>query len=234
MPPRKSSKNVEMLGVVAKGLKGLKEKVVFVGGATIDLYIDDAAAPETRPTDDVDCVVELGSKIGYHDLEQELRILKFEHPMAEKGPICRWKFCGIKVDIMPTDGQVLGFKNQWYSDGMAHAEQFELRDGQKILVFSLPHLLASKLEAFRDRGHGDFLGSSDIEDIFALIDGCSDAETRIARAPKPVLTYLADELSDLLKNDHFLLSVDGNLGPSGRAKRGLELMHRIVSLRPAA
>lgn len=34
MSPRKPSRNVEMLGVVAKGLKGLKEKVVFVGGAT--------------------------------------------------------------------------------------------------------------------------------------------------------------------------------------------------------
>ena len=33
MPPGKPSKNVSMLGVVAKGLKGLKEKVVFaVGG----------------------------------------------------------------------------------------------------------------------------------------------------------------------------------------------------------
>ena len=59
MPPRKSSRNVEMLGIVAKGLKELKEKVVFVGGATIDLFITDPAAPGTRETDDVDCVIEL-------------------------------------------------------------------------------------------------------------------------------------------------------------------------------
>ena len=34
-----------MLGIVAKGLKGLKDEVVFVGGATIDLFITDPAAP---------------------------------------------------------------------------------------------------------------------------------------------------------------------------------------------
>jgi hypothetical protein len=36
MRPRRSA-NLDMLAVVAKGLKGLKERVVFVGGATIEL-----------------------------------------------------------------------------------------------------------------------------------------------------------------------------------------------------
>ena len=88
MPPRKTSQNVEMLGVVAKGLKGLKQKVVFVGGATVDLFISDPAAPATRATDDVDCVVEIVSRSAYYALEEELRGLGFEHPLAERAPIC--------------------------------------------------------------------------------------------------------------------------------------------------
>lgn len=36
---RRESANLEMLAIVAKGLRGLKEKVAFVGGATIDLYV---------------------------------------------------------------------------------------------------------------------------------------------------------------------------------------------------
>lgn len=37
MNPKRST-NLDMLAVVAKGLKGLKERVVFVGGSTIELY----------------------------------------------------------------------------------------------------------------------------------------------------------------------------------------------------
>ena len=45
-----------MLAVVAKGLRGLKEKVAFVGGATIDLYVTYPADAASRPTDDVDAL----------------------------------------------------------------------------------------------------------------------------------------------------------------------------------
>lgn len=180
MPPRKPSRNVEMLGVVAKGLKGLKEKVVFVGGATIDLFITDPGAPGTRETDDVDCVVELAGLVQYHALEEQLRALGFQHPMGEQAPICRWKFCGIKVDVMPTEGAVLGFNNRWYPDGMAEAEEIDLPDGERVSTFSVPYLLASKLDAFRDRGKGDYMASKDMEDIVALarrLSGCR-AENR--------------------------------------------------------
>jgi predicted nucleotidyltransferase len=129
---------------------------------------------------------------------------------------------------MPADGSVLGFKNRWYRDGMEHAEEFKLPDGQIIHVISLAHLLASKLEAFGDRGHDDYLGSSDIEDILALIDGCSDIESKISRAPDAVRNSLAEQFSRLLKNAKFLLAVDGNLSPSGRTDRGLDIIRRIA------
>lgn len=69
-----------MLVVVAKGLRGLKERVVFVGGATIELYVPPAATEG-----DVDCVVELASRTKYHELEADLRRLGFKHPMTAGG-----------------------------------------------------------------------------------------------------------------------------------------------------
>lgn len=137
--PRKVSQNIEMLGIVATGLKGLKQKVVFVGGATVDLFVIDPAAPATRATEDVDCVVEIVKRTSYYALEEELR--------------------------------ALGFTNRWYPDGMANAKVVDLPNGERVSVFSAPYLLASKLEAFRGRGKGDFLASKDFEDIVALIDG---------------------------------------------------------------
>ena len=220
-----------MLAVVAKGLEGLREKFVFVGGATIDLYLS-PAAPDSRATDDVDCVVEVATKDKYHQLEEELRRLGFQHPMAEDAPICRWKFSGIQVDVMPTAGDVLGFRNKWYAEGMANAERVALADGTTIEAFSVPYLIASKLEAFRDRGRGDYMASPDIEDIVALLDGCPDLEKRLVEAPETVRTYLAHEIGKLLANERFLDGLAGNLGagPGGkeRVERCLAIMRRIA------
>jgi len=63
----KHSQNIEMLSIVAKGLGGLKERVVFLGGATVGLHLTSPEAPEERPTDDVDCVVEITSLANYYN-----------------------------------------------------------------------------------------------------------------------------------------------------------------------
>lgn len=232
MAPRKTSQNVAMLAVVAKGLKNLKQKVVFVGGATVDLFINDPASPATRATDDVDCIVEIARRSEYYALEEELRALGFQHPMDERAPICRWKFSGIKVDVMPTEGAVLGFNNRWYPDGMTNAEEVALPDGERVFAFSVPYLLASKLEAFRDRGRGDFLASKDMEDIIALLDGCPELEQKVGAAPENVRQYLGQEFARLLADKLFFLGLDGQLKLSAqgqeRVDRCLAIMRRVA------
>lgn len=232
--PRKYSRNVEMLGIIAEGLKGLKDEVVFVGGATVDLFITDPAATGTRETDDVDCIIELVGKAAYYALEEKLRALGFQHPMGEEKPVlCRWKFRGIKVDVMPTDASVLGFGNRWYLDGIAHAEKVELPNGVRVSIFSAPYLLAAKLEAFHGRGHGDFMASKDIEDILALLDGCPGAEENIAAAAEEIRGYLRQEFAHLLADKTFLLSLEGHLGsgPGVRERRDrcLEILRNIAA-----
>lgn len=235
MPPRKFSRNIEMLAIVAEGLKELKDEVVFVGGATIDLFITDPAATGTRETDDVDCVIELAGRINYHALEERLRSLGFRNPMTDETPIlCRWKFRGLTVDVMPTDASVLGFGNRWYSDGIAHAESFQLPNNGRVRVFSVPYLLASKLEAFHGRGRGDFMASKDIEDIISLLDGCPDAERRVAAAPEAVRKHLGREFKRLLGDKTFVGSIEGhlNFGPDARERldRLLATLGRLAAV----
>ena len=55
------SDNTEMLQTVANGLGDLIDEVVFVGGAVTELYADDPASSDIRPTQDVDCTIELSS-----------------------------------------------------------------------------------------------------------------------------------------------------------------------------
>lgn len=46
-----------------------------------------------------------------------------------------------------------------------------LPSGTSIRLISAPVLIATKLEAFADRGHGDFLAGHDLEDITTIADG---------------------------------------------------------------
>ena len=69
--------NITRIKVVARALQELNQPVVFVGGATVALYVNTGAAPEARPTDDVDVVVELATYGGYAGLEEKLRHLGF-------------------------------------------------------------------------------------------------------------------------------------------------------------
>lgn len=58
-------KNILMLQTVANGLGELKDEMVFVGGAVAELYADNPAASQIRPTIDVDCVIEIKSRLEF-------------------------------------------------------------------------------------------------------------------------------------------------------------------------
>lgn len=225
--------NLEMLSHVAHGLGELKDKVVFLGGATIELYIADPTAPQARPTEDVDCVAELVSRSDYYELEEKLRGLGFQHSTDEGAPICRWNYKGVRVDVMPTKGEILTFKNRWYPEGFSNSRPAKLPDGTDIRIFSIPYLLAAKLEAFEDRGKGDFVTSRDIEDVVAVLDGAPDAADAIRTAPEPVKNYLRDKFKRLLAEGHFLEALPGHLpsaaGSTERAARVESLLRELAS-----
>lgn len=219
-----------MLSLAARGFGPLKDEVVFVGGATIELYLVGKPALRVRATDDVDCVVEVAARTGYHKLEEKLRDLGFRYPVDEGSPICRWEYRGILVDVMPLDGGVLGFSNRWYPEGFEHSKRASLPDGQEIRIFSLPYLIASKLEAFKGRGHDDFMGSSDMEDIVTVIDGAEDFQKRIEHAPKSVRRYLKDSFRELLADGRFLDGLEGHLPPAagpGRVARARSVLEAL-------
>lgn len=62
--------NIIMLQTVANGLGELRDKMVFVGGTVAELYADNPAASEIRPTLDVDCVIEISSRLQFAQLEK--------------------------------------------------------------------------------------------------------------------------------------------------------------------
>lgn len=65
------------LQIVAEQLGSLRREVVFLGGATLELFITDPGAGAPRPTRDVDVIIELGSYAEYVQLQERLRELGF-------------------------------------------------------------------------------------------------------------------------------------------------------------
>lgn len=166
-----TQRNLNSLILIANQLGELCNEVTFVGGCVTGLLITDKAAPDVRFTVDVDCIINVVTKHEYHSLSEKLRNKGFKEMSFGNHPIRRWDCDGILIDVMPTDKNVLGFSNLWYKDAQNNAVSKNLNDSQIIKVISAPYFLATKLEAFKDRGKQDFLLSHDLEDIIAVIDG---------------------------------------------------------------
>ncbi len=167
------SNNLIRLRVIAEGLGELRHDVVFVGGSVAELYADDPAATDIRPTMDVDCVIELATYGSLQEFEGQLRKHGFENDI-ESGVICRWKYNGEIVDIMPDRDSILGFTNQWYRPGFQRRIVYELPDG--LAVYILPPLfyIATKIEAIRGRGGADLRFSQDFEDLIYVLNNRQD------------------------------------------------------------
>jgi hypothetical protein len=99
---RLDASSVRAIAEVAALLGELRDHVVFVGGATIPLFVTDPAAGIDRPTDDVDVVVEATSPMEYYALSEKLRERGFTEDRRDEPPvICRWRHGVYRVDVMP-------------------------------------------------------------------------------------------------------------------------------------
>ncbi len=223
--------NVAKVELVAQALGELRERLVFVGGCAVGLLLTDPAAAPPRVTYDVDLVAEVAALRGYHRLESEFSRRGFERDMAADAPICRWRYQRLEVDLMPTDPSVLGFANRWYPLAVAGAERVLLPSGTAIRLIGAAAFMATKFEAFADRGRNDLLGSHDAEDIINLIDGRPELVAEVASAPQELQHYLAQRCGDLLARPDFADALTGMIVPDeALAERVQTVLQRLTLL----
>ncbi|HET9677248.1 MAG TPA: nucleotidyl transferase AbiEii/AbiGii toxin family protein, partial [Solirubrobacterales bacterium] len=187
--------NLKMLEKAIEHLDSLLDEVVFVGGATVELWITDEAAPEFRPTTDIDVIVEVTTKPQYYRFEETIRRLGFQNDDQSR-VICRFKHreSGLVLDVMPTEASILGFENRWQKAAFVHAAEVSVPSGKKIRAIPPAYLLGTKLEAFATRGRDDFLGSRDFSDLVTLIDGREELLEDVASASERLQVYIGDQL----------------------------------------
>ncbi len=222
-----ASTNILMLQTVADGLEELKDEMVFVGGAVAELYANNPAASEIRPTIDVDCVIEISSRLHFAKLEERLRNKKFKNDSSKGAPICRWIYKDIKVDIMPTDSNVLGFSNRWYEEGIKIKVSKTLPNGTEIFVFPPEYYLATKIEAHKGRGGNDLRQSHDFEDVIFILNNCPDILVYISSSNLNVKMYLKEECQNFLENPDITEGIETAL-PYGSGEESIDILGMLI------
>lgn len=227
MRPIPKKQNFEIVASVASSLKELVDEVVFVGGSSAAFLITDEDIVTVRPTLDVDVIVEVMSLPDYFRFEKRLKALGFK-PDPD-GPRCRFVIGIILVDVMPDNAEILGFSNRWYKTAIETAEIHALGD-LKIRVASPPLFLATKFEAHHGRSEGDYVGSHDLEDILAVVDGRPSLIRDCIVAPNEVKAYLRDEFAALLADHEFINVLPGFVEPTGGGGRSDVVKNRMENL----
>lgn len=205
--------NREQLITAARLLRPLLPHLVFVGGTVTGLLITDDAAAAPRPTLDVDAIAEITSYAEYASFGDRLRVLGFLEDTREGAPLCRWVQEETTLDVMPLDENILGLSNRWYRAAMASSVAKRLTDDLEIRVVTAPFFLATKLEAFKGRGKGDFVASRDLEDLISVVDGRAEVVTEVQAEQAEVREYLGTEIKRLLETPRFLDALPGYLLP---------------------
>jgi len=201
--------NVAMISAVATALgPELCRDFAFVGGCTTGLLLTDSyTRQQVRHTDDVDLIVHVISRAGWHSLLEKLRERGFKEDMHSDAPICAMHLDGLRVDFMPDDPKILSFSNIWYKEAYSSAMDYRLAEGLSIRLVRPAYFVATKLEAYLGRGNNDPLGSRDIEDLLILIDGRPELGKELLDAPTELKKYASSQFKSLTRHSMFEYAV---------------------------
>jgi predicted nucleotidyltransferase len=187
--------NIAVVAEVARALKDIKKDVVFVGGAVVSLYTDDPAADEIRPTQDVDLTINIVNLHHWEKLQEQLARLGFD-PDPEGHSICSYKYKDIPVDIMASEDGPFGPSNRWYSMGFKNLWKAKAKE-QELYILSAPCYLATKFEAFNNRGI-DYRTSHDVEDVIYVLDNRIGIVDEIAKDDVQIANFVKEQLQIII------------------------------------
>ena len=201
--------NKEATKKVALALGSLNEQVVYVGGAVVSLYINDSAAEDVRPTKDVDLTFQIASPSKLEELRENLNAKGF-YQSSKEDVICRFLYEDLKIDVMSTQSVGWAPSNPWFEKGFDKSIAVNLED-IIIKILPLPYFLATKIEAFLDRGIKDIYASHDLEDIVYLFNYTTDIDAQVLASNSDIKLYLAEKLKAFTENCSIMNAISGSL-----------------------
>ncbi|TVQ23360.1 MAG: hypothetical protein EA383_14190 [Spirochaetaceae bacterium] len=132
---------------------------------------------------------------------------------------------------MPTEERLLGFSNRWYPEAIRTAHSLALPSGTSVRIIDPVVFIATKLEAFSQRGNNDPIGSRDIEDVISVVDGRPDLPKDFQSAAASVQSFIRQALTILITTVGFRNAVLGYLPHSPTAQqRYTTIMQRFQTI----
>jgi predicted nucleotidyltransferase len=161
-----------------------KEDFVLVGGVCPALY-PLLPTVSLNFTEDIDIVIRASSLAQWHRFKRELEARAFKYPSDPPGqPVCRLEKGNLQLDLLTT-GDHLGFTNRFYED-VFRTRTLVSGDGISLYVASPVGFVATKLEAYFDRGLKEPLPSKDMEDVLVVLRGLPALLDDVASGDDPL------------------------------------------------
>lgn len=208
MTIRRASSLAAIAGV-ARALGDDRERVVFVGGTTVALYhLEDGA--DVRPTFDVDLVVDVTTTAEHYAFVEQLRARGFRECTDDGAPLCRLVVGTTRVDVAATSNTGIVPTNRWYQAAFDDAVTYVVEPDLSVRAIAPLYFVATKLEAFADRGKGDYRASHDLEDALAVVSGLAALRDEIEQGTSEVALAVRTRLAGLASQEAFMDAVPGH------------------------
>lgn len=226
--------NLEAIIEVAKAVESVGLNFVFTGACVLPFLVAKEFCYGLRTTEDVDLIVQIISRGQMAEVEEKLRRVGFQNDQwTESRHRCRWVYNGIIVDVMSDDSEDKNScPSKWFRFAVVTPVSREIESGLFMRHLSPVAFLATKLDAFANRGASDIRGSKDLEDIVALIDGRVSLLAEIKLEPLDVKQFIALQINRLLRRDDIEEIVNGHLSPeskcSGRDARVIAILQQLA------
>lgn len=131
---------------------------------------------------------------------------------------------------MPAEDSPFGPSNKWYKIGFQDLWHVNAIN-EEIQILSAPVYLATKFEAFHDRG-GDYRTSHDFEDIIYILDNRITIVAEIEKAHPAIKEFLSQEINIIYQSPFLEEVLSAHIHPlvfEDRYPIVLEKMIQIVS-----
>jgi hypothetical protein len=97
---------------------------------------------------------------------------------------------------MAAEDGPLGPSNRWYKIGFENLRTANVKD-QEVNILSAPCYLATKFEAFNNRG-SDYRTSHDIEDIIYVLDNRMGIVEEIVKDDSRIAHFIQEQLQEII------------------------------------
>ena len=157
----------------------------------------------------MDCIVGVVDIHEYYEFVAAIERRGFGPCRDPGAPICRRVYAGLLLDVMPAKDTPIGPSNIWYESALANAADFDC-EGRSVRALTPIYFVATKIEAFKSRGEGDFLSSHDMEDLLTVLGGIESLRRDVAEARDDPGLAIRSQLLAWRKEEAFMDSVDAH------------------------